>query len=202
MEPKKIDWGMVEDGSSFEPLPIGRYPAIIKVSNHQRDAQGEDLKDADGNPVVLTTLAGDEKWSIKATILDGKHVGRWFTDSLSFGDKALKRAKIILMRAGIIEGNEVGPPPSPEELDDTCWWVEIDRHEARQNKDGTAKLRKDGKPILDVRVAFAGYELMAPAEAKEYRARYAEWQAKKAAGGGAIVASEEVATADDDEVPF
>lgn len=174
----RVNFANVADNTEFEVLPLAKYACVLAVSNEQKDSSGQVMKDAENNPAISHTSAGDEKWDIKATILDGKHTGRWIRDNLSFGEKALKRVKIVFMRAGIIEGDEQHDC-EPGELDGTYWWVEVDRHEARTNKDGTPKLRKDGKPILDARVGFAGYEPMTPQEAKRYRESYAGWLAKK-----------------------
>jgi len=193
----RIDFSKVADNDNFEPLPVGKYPCVLAVDNIQRDAEGNPLRDAEGRPAVRHTNAGDESWGIKATILDGKFVGRWITDSLSFGEKALKRVKIIFTRAGIIESDEQHDC-QPDELDGSYWWVDVDRHEQRKNRDGTPKLRKDGKPITDARVAFAGYEPMSPQEAKRYRESFAAWQARKN-GQAADAGADE---ADDDKVPF
>lgn len=193
----RVDFGKVADNEGFEPLPIAKYPCVLAVSNEQKDSAGQVMKDAENNPAISHTVAGDEKWEIKATILDGKHTGRWIRDNLSFGVNALKRVKIVFTRAGIVEGDETHDC-EPAELDGTYWWVDIDRHEARMNKDGTPKLRKDKKPITDARVAFAGYEPMTPQEAKRYREGYQAWEAKK--NGVAADAGE--GEADGDQVPF
>ena len=176
----KINWSRVADSSNFEPLPIAKYPCVLAVTNKQVDAQGGAVKDADGNAATLHTNAGDEKWDIKATVLDGTHTGRWVLDNLSFGEKAVKRAKIVLKRAGIIDDETTDYDAQPEELDGTYWEIEVDRHEARMNKDGTPKLRKDGKPIVDPRVGYAGYTPLSPQDAKRYREKFAAWEARKA----------------------
>jgi hypothetical protein len=196
----RVNFANVQDNTEFEILPLGKYPCVLAVSNEQKDSSGQVMKDAENNPAIRHTNAGDERWDIKATILDGKHTGRWITDNLSFGEKALKRVKIVFVRAGIIEGDEAHDC-TPDELDGTYWWVEIDRQEARTNKDGTPKLRKDGKPILDPRVGFAGYEPMSPQEAKRYRESYAAWLAKKN-GQSAENGAESGAEAGDSDVPF
>lgn len=194
----KINWSKVEDNSAnFEPLPINKYPCVLSVDNRQRDTQGNVMTNGDGQPAILHTKSGDEKWSIKATVLDGPHVGRWVTDNLSFG-KAVKRAKIVLMRAGIIDENTTDYDASPEELDGTYWWVDVDKHEVRMNEDGTPKLRKDLKPILDPKVGFAGYTPLTAQEAKKYRESFAAWQARKADAEAPETAGEE----DADKVPF
>jgi hypothetical protein len=194
----KINWQKVPDGSNFEPLPIGKYPCVLAVDDRQRDAQGDVMKDVDGNDATVHTNAGDEKWNIKATILDGPHAGRWVLDNLSFGEKAVKRAKIVLKRAGIIDDETTEYDAQPEELDGTYWWIDIDRHEARVNKDGTPKLRKDGKPIVDPKVGYAGYETMSPQDAKRYREKFAAWEARKADASRPDSATEAGA----DKVPF
>lgn len=175
----KINWGLVPDAENFEPVPIGRYPAILKVDNLKRDQQGNAMTDAEGKPAIRTTNAGDEMWHLEAHILEGKQIGRYIYDQISFGEKALKRAKVILSRAGIIEGDETYDC-QPDELDGTYWWIEVDRHEARMNRDGTPKLTKAGKPIVDPRIAFAGFEAMSPPDAKKYGESYRAWLAKKA----------------------
>jgi hypothetical protein len=194
----KINWQKVPDSSNFEPLPIAKYPCVLAVDNKQRDAQGDAMKDVDGNAATVHTNAGDEKWNIKATVLDGPHVGRWVLDNLSFGEKAVKRAKIVLKRAGIIDDETTDYDAQPEELDGTYWEIEVDRHEARMNKDGTPKLRKDGKPIVDPRVGYAGYTPLSPQDAKRYREKFAAWEARKADAS----APESGTEAGADEVPF
>jgi hypothetical protein len=195
----KINWSQVEDARDFEPLPIGKYPCVLAVDNKMRDSQGNMITDGNGRPAISTTRAGDERWSIKATILDGPHAGRWVLDSLSFGERALKRAKIVLKRAGIIDDDTTDYDPQPEELDGTYWWVDVDRHEPRQNADGSPKLRKDGKPIMDPRVAFAGYTPMDAKDAKRFRESYEAWKTRKETGASDDNLS---AGSDDDEVPF
>lgn len=208
----RVNFNNVPDNNfeSFEPLPIGKYPCVLTVDNIQRDSSKQPMTDVEGKPVIAKTNAGDEKWSVKATILDGPHVGRWVLDNFSFGDKAVKRVKIVLTRAGIIQGNETDYDCQPDEIDDTCWWVEIDRLEPRKNADGSVKTRKDGKAIVDPRVAFAGYTPMTSEEAIRLKAKYAKWQAEKAAKEAAVESESEGAagnagdsgTADDSNVPF
>ena len=195
--PPTVNFGKVADNDNFEPLPVAKYPCVLEVSNTQKDSSGGVMTGEGDKPAILHTLAGDEKWDIKATILDGKHAGRWIRDNLSFGEKAVKRVKTVFVRAGIIEGDEKHNC-TPDELDGTYWWVEIDRHEPRTNKDGTPKLRKDGKPIVDARVGFAGYTPMTPQEAKRYRESYQAWLAHK--NGVAADAGEQ--ENDDDPPPF
>jgi hypothetical protein len=201
--PPTVNFGQVKDNQEFEPLPIAKYPCVLAVTNIQTDSNGEVVKDIDDQPAIMHTKGNDEKWEIKATILDGKHTGRWIRDNLSFGEKAVKRVKILFQRAGLIEGDETYDC-EPAELDGTYWWVDIDRHEPRKERDGKPKMRKDGKPITDARVGFAGYAPMTPQEAKRYRESYQAWEVKKAAGnaGDAELDAAFKGEADGDEVPF
>ncbi|MGA9884091.1 MAG: hypothetical protein WBQ34_10260 [Candidatus Acidiferrales bacterium] len=175
----KINWSRVADSSNFEPLPIAKYPCVLAVTNKQVDAQGGAVKDADGNAATLKTVAGDEKWRVKATVLDGPYIGRWITDNLPFSEAGLKRTKIVLTRAGIIDDETTDYDAQPEELDGTYWWIGT-KQEARLNADKTPKLTKDLKPIIDTKIEYAGYEPMSPQDAKRYREKFAAWEARKA----------------------
>ena len=193
-----VNFGKVEDQKEFEPIPIGKYACVLAVDNVQRDTQGNPVTDIDNKPLLRHTKAGDESWFIKATILDGKHTGRWIQDNLSFGEKALKRVKAVFKRLGIIEGDE-SHDCSPDELDGSYMWVEVDRLEAATNRDGTPKVRKDGKPMLNPKVAFVGYTAMDAKEAKRYRESYQAWEYRKQAAAGDNGNGAEEA---DSEVPF
>ena len=194
----KVNFGKVEDRQEFEPVPVGKYACVLAVDNVQRDTQGNPMTDADDKPILRQTRAGDESWSIKATILDGKYTGRWIQDNLSFGEKALKRVKAVFKRLGIIEGDE-DHDCSPDELDGSYMWVEVGSLEQAKNRDGMPKVRKDGKPMLNPKVAFVGYTMMDAKEVKRYRESYAAWLARKEAAAGDNGSGVEEA---DSEVPF
>lgn len=191
----RVAFGQVEDHKEFEPIPIGKHPCVVAVTNVQTDSEGNPMKDAEGNPAIRHTNAGDESWNVKATILDGKHIGGFLFDNLSFGAKAVKRVKVIFSRAGIIEGDETHDC-EPGELDGTYWWLEVDRHEARINKDGTPKLGKNGKPLTSAKIGFAGWYPMDPKDAKKYREQFAKWEARQAEKNA------DNGEGEGDEVPF
>jgi hypothetical protein len=193
----KVNFGTIPDQQDFTPLPLGKYPCLLRVTNIAKASDGQVMTDGDGNPALLRSNDGSEKWDLNALILGGAHVGREIRDNLVFSEKGIKKVKPIFVRAGIVEGNETYDC-QPNELNETFWWVEIDKHEQGKNKDNTLKVTKDGKPKMYHKVAFAGYTLMQPAEAKKYRAEYDAWLAKK--GGGARPVVDE--GAGDDEVPF
>ncbi len=197
----KVTFGALPEQQDFSPLPLCKYPCVLRVTNIAKASDGQVMTDGDGKPATLKTNAGDERWDFNSLVLGGAHVGREIRDNISFGEKAFKRAQIIFIRAGIIEEGAGEHDFQPDELDQTCWWVEIDAHEQGKNRDGTLKFKKDGKtPLMYQKVAFAGYTLMQPAEAKKYRAEYDAWLAKKGTGARAVDA--EVAGDDDDPPPF
>lgn len=209
----RVNFNNVPDNNfeSFEPLPIGKYPCVLAVDNIQRDSSGQPMTNIEGQPVIRTTGAGDEFWNVTATILDGPHIGRYVRDNFSFGAKAVPRLKIVLKRAGIIQGDETNYNCQPDELDGTCWWVEVEKLEQRKKKgaDGTLipQFRKDGKtPILDPKVHYAGYTPMTPDETIQLKAKFAKWQAEKKAkddeDGGEGGPGSGDGTADDSGVPF
>ena len=168
---------------SYGPVPIDKYPCVVHVEWLKKDEAGNLMTGGDGQPARITTNAGDEMWNLTNYVMDGPHFDKPIYDSVSFGAKALKRAKIILIRAGMMPSDEectknpaLWPMQNqefqPEELDGTCWWVTIESHEARVNSDGTPKLSKAGKPLFKAKIAFDGYEPMKKDDAVLFRKNY------------------------------
>ena len=183
------------DQQDFSLPPVGEYPCELKLKAFKKDAQGNAVTGLDGNPLPLTTAAGDAMWNIEATIIDGPHAGkRPFLDNLSFGKRAAKRAALVLVRAGMMPSEEeCKKNPQlyeerkreflPEELDKTLWWVSI-HHEravkAGQPREGKYEFKAHGctcevcvaaagkKLLVNCKVDFDGYRPMTVAEAKKY----------------------------------
>ena len=173
----------------FGPLPIGKYPCFVRVEPLMRDDAGNVMTGGDGEPAKLRTADGAERWNLTSVVMDGPHFDQKLIDNISFG-KAVWRAKIVLIRAGIIPtDDECAKDPKlcalrdqdfqAEELDGSCWWVTVSGHVPGQNRDGSPKLSKAGKPIMYPDIAADGYERMEAADAKRFRAMYAQRKANQ-----------------------
>jgi hypothetical protein len=76
-----LNWDNVPTG--FTLIPDGEYKACVDSID------------------IKFTAAGDEMWKIKWRIIDGEHTGQMVRDNVSFGLKALPRAKLVLKRLGL-----------------------------------------------------------------------------------------------------
>jgi hypothetical protein len=174
-------------GGDFGTLPMGKYPALLKVDGYQHDAQGNFALNGEGKKVYWTTGAGDAKWNLMWEILnlDGN---RRLLDNLNFSKGGSKRVKVLYTRGGFAEGDEEDIDIEPEDLDGTYWWIDVDKHELRTDfaRGGAVKESKytfkakdckcevcrvyDGQKVnVDARIGFAGFELMDPKDAAKFR---------------------------------
>lgn len=183
----KVNFSSVPDAGEFGPLPLGRYAARMHVDAYQHDAQGGLATNGDGEPVFWSTSAGDSMWKLEMEVLEGAAKGRKLFDQLSFGPGGMKRVKVIYKRGGFADTDaDEEIELYPEDLDKTCWWIDVDRHEVAMERDGktprTAKrafqrkgcacsvcTASDGQLVMvNSRIAFAGFEPMKAAEAKKF----------------------------------
>src|SRR6266851_6673408 len=181
-----VSFANVSDQQDFSLVPIGRYSARLKVDAYQTDSNGQPMTDSNGQPAMFRTGNGDTKWNLTWTILDGPCKDRKILDNLNFSGGGLKRVKVMYVRGGFAEGNEEEIDLEPDDLDNSCWWIEVehpdparDNYEPKESKYTFDKklcrcstcLKYDGKKInVFARVGFAGMELMKPAEAVKYQA--------------------------------
>jgi len=145
----------VPDNQGGGPLPLGKYACRMHVIPNQVDTQGSPMLDGDNNPAPWRTTAGDPMWKLEMLILDGPYKGRKILDQISFGAAALKRVKIIYVRAGLAKGDEEKIDLQPDDLEGTMWYVTIDRLEESKKINP-----KTNKPYMNGKTAFDGYEVM------------------------------------------
>lgn len=167
----------MSSGGLYALLPIGRYPARLKMDAYKHGPSGQFATNGAGDKVYWET-EGDKspKWNLEWNILNGLHVGDAVKDSISFG-KAKNRALCLLKRGGLVEDDFVGDV-EPEDLDGTYWWITID-HQA-SNKESRREFKANGcdcktcqetegkKLFVNSRVTWAGFELMDPKDAAIY----------------------------------
>jgi hypothetical protein len=176
----RINFKDVPDSQDFGTIPLGLYPALMKISAYMVDDQKNFALDGSGQKVFWTTSKGDPMWKMVLEIVDGPHKGREIFDNLNFSPGGLKRVKVIYVRGGFAEGDEEDIDIEPEEIDGTYWWIDVDRHEAGTKESKyTFKNRgcgcetckaNDGKKVnINPRIAFAGFEPMKAADAARYK---------------------------------
>lgn len=136
----------------FSLPPVGEYPCIMLVEGYKKDAGGELMTGLDGQPVLLTTGKGNPMWNLRNTIVDGPHLGKIIFDGIYFSEKAMQRAAVIFVRAGMMASDkECQANPKllaqrkrkfePDELNETFWWVTV-HHEVARNADGSMRAGK------------------------------------------------------------
>jgi len=156
----KLNLKDTPDTGNFGPLPIGKYPCRLNIDAYQKDAQGNFMLDGDGKKCYWRSSAGDPQWKFTCTVLDGPYRTRVMKDQFTFSAGGKKRLKVVIVRAGLAKGDEDDFDLEPEDLDNTYWNIEIDKHEPAVKKDGSPSLDKQGKQYTNARIAFAGFELM------------------------------------------
>ena len=161
----KLNLKDTPDSGNFGPLPIGKYPCRLNIEAYQKDAQGNFMLDGDQKKCYWRSSNGDPQWKFTCTVLDGPYRTRVMKDQLTFSDGGKKRIKVLVVRAGLATGGEDDFDLEPEDLDNTYWNIEIDKHEPAVKKDGSPALDKNGKQYINSRIAFAGFELMDAATA-------------------------------------
>lgn len=180
----RVDFSQVkEGGGSFGPVGLGKHPARVHIDAYLKDAQGGFMLDGDGEKVFGKSKKGDIQWKMRVEILDGEHASREIHDYLTFSEGGLKRIKVLASRIGL---DITGPiDMEPEDLDGSFWIIDVDSHEVAQETNGQVKNSKymfkrgscdcncckqwDGKAVnVNARIAFAGFELMPAAVAKQF----------------------------------
>ncbi|MBV8772223.1 MAG: hypothetical protein JO166_07835 [Deltaproteobacteria bacterium] len=180
---------MNELGNSekFDLLPLGRYPAKLKIETYQRDQSGRLVMGKNGKndkPIGLTTKDGAEKWNLTWILLDSEQVGRKVFDSLSFSPRGARRAKDMLVIQGIIKGDEEHFDLQPEMLANSFWFIKP-HHEISVGPNGVKPESKQPfdpgncscavcvkaagtNVFVKARIGWSDFEKMSEAEAEEY----------------------------------
>jgi hypothetical protein len=187
---KRYNFKDVPDTQDFGLVPLGRFPARLKIDAYQHDSEGNFMTNGSGERLFWQTAKLDDYWKTTLEILDTTSAGRRLFDKISFADNAWgwKRTKLICTRAGMDDDAAGELEDLVEDLDGTYWWVTVAEHEVRKNRDESPKESKytfknktgcgckvctgfDGKKVdVDARIAFDGYELMNAKDAAMYKA--------------------------------
>lgn len=78
-----VEFGEIEEGQSFKPLPRGKYLCqLVDIAEK-------------------TTRTGAEMWNMKFEVASGDYLGRFIFDNLVFSDAAKPRVKLICSRLGL-----------------------------------------------------------------------------------------------------
>lgn len=175
-----------DGGQEFRLVPLGKYPARLKVDAYQHDDNGNYLTDGEGDRVMWRTKKGDEMWKLQFQILATEAADRIVFDNLNFSEGGKKRVKIMFRRAGYPEDYE--GEPDPEDLDGTYWNIDVDSHELQTTATGAITISKykfknkidckcsvcvgnDDKEVrINPKIGFAGFELMPLKDAVMYKA--------------------------------
>ncbi len=132
-----VNFSQVPDRKDFSLLPIGRYAAQLVVKAYQTDGQGQFMTDGQGNKQHFLTTSGDIKWNLEWHLMEPAHKDKPpIGDSLSFG-AALWRVRMLWVRGGFAEGKEDTINLEPEDIDGSCWWIDV-MHRDPARKDGRA----------------------------------------------------------------
>lgn len=78
-----IDFSVIDEARSFEPIPEGQYRAEVS-----------DVAES-------VTKSGGEMWTLAFRIIDGDHAGRLVYDRLIFTEKVMPRVKLVCSRLGL-----------------------------------------------------------------------------------------------------
>ena len=184
---RRYNFKEIADSQDFSLVPLGKYPARLKIDAFQHDQLGNLMTDGAGEPVPHLTTKGNELWKLQFEILNTTSAGRIVFDNLNFSNGGLKRVKVMFVRAGFPDDYE--GEVDPDDLDGTYWNILVDSHEVAKNfKDDTLReskytfknsgqckcetcLRYDGQKVsVNPRIGFAGFELMDPKDAAMYKA--------------------------------
>lgn len=176
----KVNFANVPDAGQGGTIPIGKYPCRLHIDAYQTDHEGNFMLDGEGNKVFYRSKKDDIQWKTRAEILEGPFAGRELYDYLTFSEGGLKRIKVLAARIGL---DIAGPiEMEPEDLDQSYWIVEVDKHEVAVDAQQRAKESKytfhrgacvcdcckqwDGKNVnVNAKTAFAGFELMSSEQA-------------------------------------
>ena len=181
----RVNFSEVPDSQDFGTIALGKYPAIMHVSAYQTDEQKNYMLNGNGDKVYWTTSNGDPMWKMDMEIVEGAFKGRSILDNLNFSAGGLKRVKVIWVRGGFAEADE-DVELEPEDIDGTYWWIDVDRHEVNQDRQGNVKESKytfkakdckcetcrkfDGQKVnVNARIAFAGFEPMKAADVVKFK---------------------------------
>lgn len=124
-----VDFSQVEDAEDYSPLPAGKY--LCKVTEIEQKR----------------TLADDEMWRLRLTVVEGEHQGRSVFDNMVFSERAMKRVKLMCSRMGLDVSGFVALTPKTLQGRKVVVTVEVGTY---QDNEGNEKLSNS--------VPFAGYE--------------------------------------------
>jgi hypothetical protein len=178
----KVSMKDIPDSQDFSLIPLGKYPARMKVDAYQTDQQKNFMLDGNGEKTYWQTANGDPKWNLRIEILEGPHAGREILDNLNFSSGGLKRVKVLYVRGGFGDATDE-VELEPEDFDGTYWLVDVDKHEVAQRNGTVLEAKRaftaacpcenckanNGKMVMmNARIGFAGFEPMPAAQAAKY----------------------------------
>lgn len=209
----KVSFKDVPDAGQGGTIPLGKYSCRLHIDAYQVDEQKNPMLDGDGNKVFFRSSNQDIQWKMRAEILEGPFAGRELFDQLTFSSGGLKRIKVLASRIGLDMTREIDM--EPDDLDQSYWNCEVDRHEVAQTKGGAVKESKftfhrgscvcdccktyDGKNVnVNSRIAFAGFELMD----SETATRLSKVHKQPKSENGKLPVGDRAEVAESDKPPF